>query len=254
MIAVEEIISWIKEAGERIKASLETDIHVDEKSNRTDLVTNIDKETQQFLIEKIRENDPNANILAEEEGFSEQAVDKGRVYIIDPIDGTLNFVLEQENFCVMLAIFEEGIGQYGFIYDVMRNELYWGSKNGVYCNNEKIAAPENIPLEAGLIGMNAYMYAHDRFSALEIGEQSMGIRISGCAGLEMIAMLKGNHHAYISNLSPWDYAAGIVLLEAFGFQYSTPAGQPLKFSGREPIFIGNKQTYQQMLAINEGKS
>ena len=55
----------------------------------------------------------------------------------------------------------------------------------------------------------------------------MGVRISGCAGLEIIAMLKGNHHGYLSNLSPWDYAAGLVLLEEFGFKYSGITGKPL---------------------------
>ena len=71
--------------------------------------------------------------MAEEEGYNQLADLDGRVFIIDPIDGTLNFVIEGENFCIMLAVYESGVGKLGFIYDVMRNELFWGGKGiGVY--------------------------------------------------------------------------------------------------------------------------
>ncbi len=71
--------------------------------------------------------------MAEEEGCNQLSDLDGRVFIIDPIDGTLNFVIEGENFCIMLAVYESGVGKLGFIYDVMRNELFWGGKGiGVY--------------------------------------------------------------------------------------------------------------------------
>lgn len=61
--------------------------------------------------------------MGEENGQDQTPIDKGRVFVIDPIDGTLNFVMQQENFCIMIAVYEEGVGQLGFIYDVMRDEL-----------------------------------------------------------------------------------------------------------------------------------
>ncbi|MBO0447389.1 myo-inositol-1(or 4)-monophosphatase [Enterococcus sp. AZ170] len=242
-----EIKEWLKEAAGFIQVSLTQKLRVSQKSGRTDLVTNIDEETQSFLVKKIKQHYPDDRILAEERGFDKIESLNGRVWIIDPIDGTMNFVLEQENFCIMLAVFEEGIGQLGFIYDVMKEELYWGGKNrGVFLNDQPMVRPKDASLSEGLLGMNAYMYGKNIHSAGEIGHASMGIRVSGCAGVELIAMLKGNHIGYISNLSPWDYAAGLVLMDEFGFRYSNIEGKPLAFSKREYFLAATPKAYTEI--------
>ncbi|MGM0124357.1 myo-inositol-1(or 4)-monophosphatase [Enterococcus sp. AZ194] len=244
---IQEIKQWLVEAGDRIKKHLNEELTVDEKSGRTDLVTNMDRETQKFLIEKIQQTYPDVQILAEESGYNHIETMQGTVFIIDPIDGTLNFVLEKENFCIMLGIYEDGLSKLGFIYDVMQGELYWGGRKlGVYCNDKKLTKPEDKALGEGLVGMNAYMYLHNQYRAQEIGRLSMGIRMSGCAGVELIAILKGAHVGYITNLSPWDYAAGCALLEAFGFCYSRLDGQALTFSGREHFIAGTPKAYKQI--------
>lgn len=245
---ISEIKNWLQEAGKMAKTSHDT-ITVAQKTNRTDLVTNADREIQTFLIEKIHTFDPKAKILAEEEGCSELESLDGRVFIIDPIDGTLNFVVEGENFCIMLAVYEDGIGKLGFIYDVMQEELYWGGPGiGVYKNDERLPQPIDKPLSEGLLGVNSYLFGHNKFHVREIGEKSMGVRMYGCAGLELVAMLKGNHIGYISNLSPWDYAAGNVLLEEFGMKYSNLSGGPLRFNGREYYIGGTSRAYSEMLS------
>lgn len=238
----EEIISWIYEAAEGIKAGLGGALRVDKKSGRTDLVTNVDKETQNFIVSKIKVFDPEAKILGEENGQDETPIDQGRVFVIDPIDGTLNFVMQQENFCIMIAVYEEGIGQLGFIYDVMRDDLFWGGpKVGkVYRNKEEISTPENKGLSEGLIGMNAAIYRKNLYHAQEIGKTSMGIRVLGCAGLDFIAILKGTQIGYISSLSPWDYAAGGIMMEQLGMSFCGANQAPLSFRGRE-FFIGATQ-------------
>lgn len=243
-----EIKKWLMEAAGCIRVSLTNELTVSQKSGRTDLVTNIDEETQSFFIKKINQYYPNDRILAEEKGYDTIDSLTGRVWIIDPIDGTMNFVMEQENFCIMIAVFEEGIGQLGFIYDVMKDELYWGGKNrGVFLNEQKLVQPNDVSLSKGLLGMNAYMYGKNIHSAREIGHASMGIRVSGCAGVELIAMLKGNHIGYISNLSPWDYAAGLVLLDEFGFKYSNIEGKPLTFTKREYFLAATPTAYAEIL-------
>ncbi|MGX7150609.1 inositol monophosphatase family protein [Enterococcus ureasiticus] len=242
-----EIKEWLAEAAGYIRVSLTNQLTVSQKSGRTDLVTNIDEEIQSFFIKKINQHYPNDRILAEEKGFNTIDSFAGRVWIIDPIDGTMNFVMEQENFCIMIAVYEEGVGQLGFIYDVMKEELYWGGKNyGVFLNERKLPQPKDVTLSEGLIGMNAYMYRKNIYSAGEIGHASMGIRVSGCAGVELIAMLKGNHIGYISNLSPWDYAAGLVLINEFGFKYSNIEGKPLAFDKREYFLAATPAAYTQI--------
>ena len=243
---IDHIKSWLEEAGEKIKSSQQT-LTISQKSNRTDLVTNVDRNIQNFLIEKIHSYDPEAKILAEEEGGNQLADLDGRVFIIDPIDGTLNFVIEGENFCIMLAVYESGVGKLGFIYDVMRNELFWGGKGiGVYKNDKPMPRPANKSLSEGLLGVNSYLFGHNKYGIREIAESSMGTRMYGCAGLELAAILKGNHIAYISNLSPWDYAAGNVLLEEFGMVTSGLFGTPLTFDRREYYLAGTPCAYAEI--------
>lgn len=252
---IEEIKSWLTEAGKKIKQQSES-LTVSQKTNRKDLVTNMDREIQEFLIGKIQENYPKARILAEEDGYNELSSLKGRVFIIDPIDGTLNFVVEGENFCIMLAVYEDGSGRLGFIYDVMKETLYWGGHDiGVFQNQSRLVKPKDQSLANGLLGVNSYLFGHNRFNVRTIGERSLGVRMWGCAGLELIAILKGQHIGYISNLSPWDYAAGNVLLEEFGMKYSGLFGEPLRFHGREYYLAGTSRAYDEIRSLvhSEGK-
>jgi myo-inositol-1(or 4)-monophosphatase len=245
---VSEIKSWLYEAAAEIRSTLEQELTIQEKSGRTDLVTNMDEQTQEFLMKKIQTHYPEDQILGEEKGFTKVSSFQGRVWIIDPIDGTLNFVLEKENFCIMLAVYEEGVGQLGFIYDVIRDEMYWGGKGwGVYVNECPLPQPAMKELSAGLLGMNAYMYGKNIHHARDIGHQTMGIRVCGCAGLEIIAMLKGNHIGYISKLSPWDYAPGLVLLEEFGFKFGNIHGEALTFDGQEYFLAATPNAYTEIL-------
>lgn len=132
----------------------------------------------------------------------------------------------------------------------MKNELYWGERgNGVYCNTTKLSQPNDCRLMDGLIGMNAHMYGENIKGSREMGQKSMGIRVSGCAGIELIEMLKGTHIGYVSNLSPWDYAAGVVLLTEFGMNYGGSGNQPLRFSGREYFFAATPKAYNELLNI-----
>lgn len=136
------IKEWLYEAGEKIKNAENKKLTIDQKTSRNDLVTNMDREIQAFLIDKIHRFNPEAKILAEEDGYSKVNDFTGQLFVIDPIDGTLNFVVERENFCIMLGVYEDGKGQLGFIYDVAKEELYWGGNGiGVYRNEEALPKP-----------------------------------------------------------------------------------------------------------------
>ena len=107
--------TWVREAGERIKASFSAELTISTKSHRNDLVTNMDKGTEQFLIGKIHESFPDHRILSEE-GFGDAFEDGGGViWVIDPIDGTMNFIHQQRNFAISIGIFQEGVGKVGII-------------------------------------------------------------------------------------------------------------------------------------------
>lgn len=249
---INEIKGWIVEAGEKIKQSLvEDQLIVDTKTDRKDLVTNVDKMIQDYLIAKIMAFDSEAKILGEENDRNQLQDLSGRVFIIDPIDGTMNFVLEQEHFCIMVGVYEDGEGILGFVYDVMGNRFLWGGKEvGVFLNEEPITIPTNLTLSEGLLGMNGVMYGKNAYNTQIMGERSMGVRMSGCAGLELMDIALGKRIGYVSNLAPWDYAAGGVLLETLGMKMSNIYGEPLKFDGRERFIAGTPSAYEEMLALS----
>ncbi len=252
-ILISEIKHWMTETGEMIKTALFDDaLTVDTKSERKDLVTNVDKIVQTYFAQKILAFDPKAKILGEENGQDHLNKWDGRVFIIDPIDGTMNFVLERENFCIMLAVYEEGQGILGFIYDVIKGQLLWGGRDiGVFLNEERVPQPANVSLKDGLLGMNAAMYARNSHNAQIMGDRAMGVRMSGCAGLELMGMALGRRVGYVSNLAPWDYAAGGVLIEALGMKMSHITGRKLKLDGRERFLAGTPSAYEEMLALSQ---
>ncbi len=131
--------NWVKEAGDKIRSSFDKTLDIQTKSNPNDLVTNIDKEIEQFFIKKIREIYPNHKIMGEE-GFGDRSIKhEGVVWLIDPIDGTMNFIHQQRNFAISLGIYENGLGKIGLVYDVVHDELYHAFRGeGAYMNESAI--------------------------------------------------------------------------------------------------------------------
>ncbi|MDR0691210.1 MAG: inositol monophosphatase family protein [Streptococcaceae bacterium] len=247
-LLAQKVKIWIYEAGELVQELEKGQLQVSSKSSRSDLVTNVDQEVQRFLVAKIENEFSEDKILAEEDGKSSLADMSGRVWLIDPIDGTINFVFQRENFAIMIGVYEDGIGKLGFIYDVMRGELYWGGAGlGIFCNEKKLESPKNLGAKDGLWSVNAGMYAQNINNIQAIGESSMGVRMIGSAGLEFISMLRGKTIGYISNLCPWDYAPGVVLIKEFGFKASGLDGLALVFDGQQRFIAATAQAYNEVM-------
>ena len=204
---------WIMEAGQKIRHSFGEPLKVDTKTSRNDLVTNVDKEIEQFFIAKIREQFPTHKIMGEE-GFGDELTSMdGYVWLIDPIDGTLNFVKRQEDFGIMIALYKDGVGLLGYIYDVMRDRFVYGIKDyGAYCNGRRLSTPEMI-------------------------RKAMVTRTYGASSIEHIQVILGKSVAYVSTLlAPWDIAPGMVIAKELGLHYSTVDGKEVDF------LVPNKKT------------
>jgi myo-inositol-1(or 4)-monophosphatase len=147
---------WVKEAGEKIRNSFESTLSIQYKSNPNDLVTNMDKEIEQFLIGKIQETYPEHRILGEE-GYGDEVTSlEGVLWIIDPIDGTMNFVHQQRNFAISVGIYGDGIGYIGLIYDVVHNELYHAFKGeGAFMNDLPLPRLDKVRIEEAIVSVNA---------------------------------------------------------------------------------------------------
>ncbi len=132
----------------------------------------------------------------------------------------------------------------------MKDEFLWGGPEiGVYNNGEKIEPPKDIALSEGLVGLNSPMLIHNRHHETEVSDKALGIRMTGCAGVELIALAKGQRAGYLSHLAPWDYAPGGVLLETLGIKMANIKGEPLSSNGRELFVGGTPKAFEELLAI-----
>jgi myo-inositol-1(or 4)-monophosphatase len=213
---------WIKEAGQFIRNSFSKTLEIQTKSNPNDLVTEVDKKTEQFFINKIRDAYPDHKIVGEE-GFGDKLASMdGIVWVIDPIDGTMNFVHMQRNFAISIGIYENGIGQIGLIYDVVLDELYHSRKDhGAYLNNVALKPLEKRSISESIIGMNATWVTKNSRINPEILAALVydlrGTRSYGSAALEFAYVASGRLDGHISlRLSPWDFAAGKIMVEELG--------------------------------------
>lgn len=245
--------TWIKEAGTKIRASFSETLNVQTKSNPNDLVTNMDKETERFFIEKIKTTFPEHSVLGEEGIEDRPEALSGIVWIIDPIDGTMNFVHQKRNFAISIGIYDQGIGQIGLIYDVVHDELYHAFKGeGAYLNESRLPRLECVEVKQAIIGINAsWVTKNQRIDSeylARLVQDARGTRSFGSAALEISYVVSGRIDAYISlRLAPWDIAGGKVLLEEVGGIATTLRGEPLNLNGENSVLVSKPGLHQEVL-------
>lgn len=250
---VNETKHWLKEAGEHIKSSFHTRLTVETKSNESDFVTNIDREIEQFFIKKINQKFPGHRILGEE-GFGDQLDNlDGVVWLIDPIDGTMNFIQQQRNFAISIGVYENGTGKLGFIYDVVHDELYYGIKNrGAYFNECQLPVLAELTVKEAVIGINAsWVTNNERIDPSILGRlvnDVLGTRSYGSAAIEMSYVATSRIDAYISmRLSPWDFAGGKVIVEELGGIVTTLSGEPLNMLQNSSLLVAKPGLHQEIV-------
>lgn len=237
---------WVLEAGKHIRAKINEPLIVDTKSNANDLVTTMDKETEAFFVDNIKGKYPEHLILSEE-GFGDNLITMdGTVWIIDPIDGTMNFVHQRRNFAISVGIYEDGIGEIGLIYDVMSDILYYAKKNeGAYKNNMKLAPlKQSVKAEEAILGLNHFWLCENRLVDEHIMQKLVkkvrGTRTYGSAALEFASVAEGVLDGYLTmSLSPWDVAAGIVIVNEVGGLTSNMFGGEVNMLKQNSIFTCN---------------
>jgi myo-inositol-1(or 4)-monophosphatase len=252
---------WVMEAGDKIRDSFTETLNIQTKSNPNDLVTNIDKEIEQFFINKVRKTFPNHRILGEE-GFGDEVNTlDGVVWIIDPIDGTMNFIHQQRNFAISLGVFENGIGKIGIIYDVAHDELYHAvTGQGAFMNDTELPPLNQATVKESIIALNAtwVMENHriDHNLLKPLVRDARGTRSYGTAALEMVFVATGRVDAYISmRLSPWDVAAGSVIIEELGGVVTNLRGNKLDFVSKDSLLVAKPGLHQTIINdyLKQGK-
>ncbi|ANU27852.1 inositol monophosphatase family protein [Planococcus versutus] len=247
------IKSLIKEAGHQIRNSFLSDITIESKSNANDLVTNMDKEIEQFFIGRIRRDFPKHKVFGEE-GFGDdiQSTD-GVIWLLDPIDGTMNFVHQKRNFAISLGIYVDGIGKLGYIYDVVNDDLYHGVENGgAYFNDEKLKPLLKTNIAESIIAMNATWAIPNRYldndAIIQLIRDVRGTRSYGSAALELAYLASGRVDAYMSmRLSPWDIAGGMVIAKEVGAVTTSFKNDPANLLKQDTFIAANPSIHQELL-------
>ncbi|WP_195891903.1 inositol monophosphatase family protein [Neobacillus dielmonensis] len=248
-----QAMHWVREAGEKIRSSFDQTLDIQTKSNPNDLVTNMDKEIEQFFIRKIKQEYSDHKILGEE-GFGDQLESmQGIVWLIDPIDGTMNFIHQQRNFAISLGVYEDGVGKVGLVYDVVHDELYHARRgNGAFLNKKPIPLLEKATVKEAIIALNAtwVMKNHriDHNLLIPLARDARGTRSYGSAALELIFVATGRVDAYISlRLAPWDYAGGAVIVEELGGIITNLRGERLDCLSQDSVFAAKPGLHQTIL-------
>lgn len=245
--------SLIKEAGHKIRISFFNRIHIDSKTHVNDLVTNIDREIELFFTNKIHTDFPEHKVLGEE-GYGDEIKSlDGVTWILDPIDGTTNFVHQKRNFAISLGIYKDGIGMLGYIYDVVRDDFYHAKLDeGAYFNDERLPRLSPKPLNKALIGISARWGAPNNYMDHEkiIGliMECRGTRSYGSASLEIAYVASGRLDSYMSmRLSPWDIAGGLVIAKEVGAIASNLHGEKLHLLGQETFIVSKPVLHEEIL-------
>lgn len=245
---------WILEAGNIIRNTIDDPLEIGTKSNPNDLVTTMDKNTEKFFVERIKKTFP-SHLLLSEEGFGDD-IDTldGTVWIIDPIDGTMNFVQQKRNFAISVGIYQDGVGEIGLIYNVMEDELYTALRGeGAYKDEKKIPPlQEGIILEESVIGLNHLWLCENRLVDEKVMQQlvktARGTRTYGSAALEFAYVAEGMLEGYLTmGLSPWDVAAGMIIVNEVNGVTTNIDGDPLNMVGRNSVFVGHPDVHKRII-------
>lgn len=245
---------WVLQAGEMIRDSIDDQLVVNTKSNPNDLVTAMDKKIEKFFVGKIREHYPSDRILSEE-GFGDKLADlAGVVWMIDPIDGTMNFVHQKRNFAISVAIYRDGIGEIAFVYNVMEDVLYSAIRGeGAYKNDTRLPhLKADVKLTESILILNSTWSAENKHvnekKIQQLTRKVRGTRAYGSAALEFSYVAEGIVDGYLSmQLYPWDFAAGVILVNEVGGITTQANGKPLNFLTRNSIYTGNQQIKEEIV-------
>lgn len=250
---LQDLNLFVAEAVKLIRSN-HNEMTVLSKTNRRDLVTNVDKLVERKIIQLIGERYPTAKIVSEE--YHANSVDSlsGVVFFVDPIDGTMNFVQQYDHFAVMIGVYIDGEPFGGIIADVTNETNYYGSKNlGIFKNGEKMSPVLDKGIGEGLISVSSYFVLADRFSVQELIKHSLGLRILGSAGIEFTEIFDQKQIAYISHLQPWDLAAGRFIAESLGLRVTTIDGGAPSMLKSENVIISTKQLHETAMEVLHGK-
>ena len=241
---IDGICLLVKECGNVILSADREKMAIDIKSGVADLVTEYDKNIQEQLKAGLKKILPEAKFIGEE-GSGDELTDKGFAFVVDPIDGTTNFIKDYHHSAISVALLKDKEVVAGVVYNPYLDEIFSAIKSqGAFCNGKRISVSSS-PISNALVLFGSSPYQKDLFpKTLEVISeyfyQALDIRRSGSAALDLCCVACGRADIFLElQVSPWDFAAGKLIVEEAGGIVTTLEGNPLSFEGKTSIIAKN---------------
>jgi len=228
--------------------------------SKHDYVTEVDRAAEAAIIETLSEAYPGYGILAEESGIAAPTRKGGFQWIIDPLDGTTNFIHGLPQYAVSIALAKDGQLQQGVVFDPAKNELFTASRGaGAYMNDRRIRVSRCQKLGAALLGTGfpyrEFARAEEYLAILrQLMQHTSGIRRPGAASLDLAYVASGRLDGFWEfGLSPWDMAAGALLITEAGGLISDVSGESGYMQSGE-VVAGTPKIFPLILkTVRDGK-
>jgi myo-inositol-1(or 4)-monophosphatase len=237
------------------RASLDIDLLKVNTKNPNDFVTEVDHAAERVIIDTLLEAYPGHAILAEESGSARGAKHSEYLWIIDPLDGTTNFIHGLPTYAVSIALAHRGQVQQAVVYDPARNDLFFASKGrGAFLNDRRLRVSKRIRLAESLIGTGFPFRKGDdlrRYMTIfeEVLVKCAAMRRPGAAALDLCYVAAGWYDGFFeTGLSPWDVAAGSLLVSEAGGLVGNFTGEA-DFLYQREVVAGNPKVYGQLVQI-----
>lgn len=216
-----------------------------EKKNAHDYVSYVDKESERRIVAQLRALLPQAGFIAEEGSGS--LTDEEYCWLVDPLDGTTNFIHNNAPYCVSIALRNQKELLIGVVYEVCRDELYWTYKGSPsYLNGKEIHVSTVSDIDEAFVALG-FPYDFNAYKPLaehiirELYGNVGGLRLQGAAAAELCYVAAGRFEARIEGLlGPWDIAAGSIILMNAGGKVTDYKGGNDFYSGREVLATNGK--------------
>lgn len=248
-----------RKAGEMIREAFKQEKRVSTKSSMADLVTESDKKVEQLIISTVKDKFPTHSFIGEESVGDSCVLTDNATWIIDPIDGTTNFVHRFPYIAVSIALLIQKQTVIGLIYNPILDQMYTARPGqGAYCNGEKLQVTQTRDLGQAIVcaefGSSRDSKVLDsKFRSMRnIIEQAHGLRTLGSAALHMCLCASGNIDAHFTfGIHIWDIAAGYLIVREAGGVVIDTGGGPLDLMSRRVLCAGTPELANQIAASLE---
>lgn len=237
------------------RAALDVEAVRISKKQVNDFVTEVDHASENAIIETLLTAYPTHGIWAEESGREHGNAASDHVWLIDPLDGTTNFIHGFPVYCISIALLVKGRVEQAVIYDPTRNDLFTATRGrGAYLNDRRLRVSKRIALKESLISTGFPFRPGDNFNVYlrmmaDVMQRTAGLRRPGAAALDLAYVAAGYTEGFFeTGLSPWDVAAGSLLVTEAGGLIGNFTGES-DFLEQKECVAGNPKIYGQLVHI-----